>query len=342
MSIPVPDLLAGRRVLIVENIRAMAMDLAQELRRFGCTEPRLAETCEEALRVAVDFHPELVFMDIKLTHNDDGFDAANRLAELHDIAVIFLSTHSDEDDLRHALAASSFGYVAKPFNPDKIAAAVEHALDPGRRGAEAKLELADLVVTDVVTGAGNRRKVERALRHEWHRCAREGHPLALLMVNLDHFREFNTRSGHASGDACLTEVAAALRAHCIRERDVVARWHGAQFAALLPATDTLGANHVAGSILEAARHLQAAHDANPALTASIGVASIDPSMEESAASLLEKAERALNAAKEQGGNRIVAGRIIRAPQEPPTLRSWLRALWTSKPKASGASQRRFG
>lgn len=329
-------------MLIVESIRSTAMDLAQELRHFGCTEPRFAETCEEALRVAADCRPELVFMDIKLEHNDDGFDAANRLAELHEAAFVFLSTHSDEDDLKDALSASTFGYVGRPFHPDNIRDAVERALDPRHRGTEARLRLTDLVVTDVVTGAGNRRMVERSLHHEWRRCARDEAPLALLMVNLDRFAEFNARHGHASGDACLAEVAAALKAHCIRPRDVVARWDGPEFAALLPATDILGAKCVADNILDAVRHLQAACDASPPVSASIGVASINPSLNESRDSLVQKAMCALNLAKEHGGNHVVAGGISRASRERPTLRSWLRSLWSKEPEKTGASRRRFG
>lgn len=331
-----------RRILVVEPTRATSVDLVSALEDLGGNDCTVTTSCEDALQKVPEVAPDLVFMDIHLAHRDDGFDAAHRVALLHECAVIFLSTHSDEEDLQHALRGSPFGYIAKPFEPRKIREAMETALANHAAGVASVKELAELAVTDELTGAGNLRKLQRSLRHEWQRCAREETPLAALMVNLDNFRDFNASHGHAAGDACLRTVAGAMQAHCIRSRDTVARWNGAEFVALLPATHAPGATHVGNRIIEAVRDFAAGRENSPdspPLTASVGVAVTIPDDHTAPESLLEKAERALNAAKEQGGDRVIGGPPA-APVPEPERPSGFAALWKSLVGAKSASQAR--
>lgn len=324
---PTPETASGPRILIVEATKAGAVDLAAVLRELGHGNCTIAASCDEALARAAETAPDVVFADIHLAHRDDGFDAAHRIALLHKAAVVFLSTHTDEDDLRHALAGSPFGYVAAPFEPPKVGQAMDAALANQARGAATAKELAELVVTDVLTGVQNRRGLQRALRNEWKRCASEGAPLALLMVNLDRFHTFNIHNGHAAGDDCLIELAGAMKAHCIRRRDLVARWNGVEFAALLPATDSPGIRHVGNRIVEAVRDLMAGRNnspGSPSLTASVGVAVANPEEGGTPEALLEKAGRALNAAKQEGGDRVVGGSAP-APAPPPQFN--LATVW---------------
>lgn len=338
-----PDARRNPHILVVEPVKATAVDLVEALRSLGCDDCIIAGSCDEALEKVAATSPGIVFMDIHLTSRDDGFDAAYRVAELHESAVIFLSTHSDEEDLCHALESSPFSYVGKPFEPQKIRQAMDAALAKHGAGQATSKELAELVVTDVLTGAGNRRMLQRSLRHEWHRCAREGSPLAVVMVNLDHFHEFNTRHGHAAGDECLQAVVGAMQAHCIRTRDIVARWTGVEFVALLPATHAQGARHVGQRIVDAVRDFAAGrknYDASPSLTASVGVAVCIPEEDTPPESLLEKAQRALNAAREQGGDRVIGGASSSpAPAAPSPLASLWQMLTGTKPAKESRGRR---
>lgn len=336
-----PQTACRHRILVVEPTKATAVDLVAALEHLGHKDCAVAASCEEALQKVLETAPEIVFMDIHLAHHDDGFDAAHRIALLHESALIFLSTHSDEEDLQHALEGSPFGYVAKPFEPPAIRQAMETALANRAAGSATVKELSELVVTDALTGAGNRRKLHRSLRHEWQRCAREDTPLAALMVNLDRFRDFNASHGHAAGDECLQAVAGAMQAHCIRARDTVARWNGAQFVALLPATHAQGARHVGNRIIEAMRDFAAGRTKAPdslPVSASVGVAVTIPDDQTSPESLLEKAERALNAAREQGGDRVIGGST--APMPSPERPSGFAALWKSLGGSKSASEAR--
>ncbi len=333
------------RILIVEATKAAAVDLATVLRELGHGNCTIAASCDEALAKAAEIAPDVVFVDIHLAHHDDGFDAAHRIALMHNkAAVVFLSTRTDEDDLRHALADSPFGYVAASFEASSLRQAMDAALANRARGAATAKELAELVVTDVLTGVQNRRGLQRSIRHEWRRCASEGAPLTLLMVNLDRFHTFNIHNGNAAGDECLIDLAGAMKAHCIRRRDRVARWNDVEFAALLPATDSPGARHVGNRIVEAVRDLMAGRAISPdspALTASVGVAAANPEEGGTPEALLEKAKHALNTAKQEGGDRVVGGS---APAPAPAPRFNLATVWNlllgRRPAADTRGQRR--
>lgn len=321
-----PEAFRELRILIVEATKAAAVDLAADLRELGHDNCTVAASCEEALAKVAEIAPDVVFVDIHLAQRDDGFDAAHRIASVHQSAVVFLSTRSDQEDLRQALAGSPFGYVAAPFEPLKVRQAMDAALANCAKGTATANNLADLVVTDVLTDTANKRGLESALRHEWQRCASEGAPLALLMVSLDRFHTFNVHHGHAAGDDCLLALAGAMKAHCIRRRDFIGRWTGAEFAALLPATDSPGVRHVGNRIVEAVRDLMAGRNTSPdspSLTASVGAAVANPEEGGTPEALLEKVQRALNAAKQEGGDRVVGG----SPPPAPPPRFDLATLW---------------
>jgi len=95
------------------------------------------------------------------------------------------------------------------------------------------------------------------------RARRSGDPLALLLIDVDHFKRYNDRYGHQMGDECLVRVAQALRTACRRPADVVARYGGEEFMLLLPQTPRFGAECVAAAALAAVQSLDIPHDASP-------------------------------------------------------------------------------
>lgn len=297
---------ARPRILIVEDEAITAMDLAGELRHLGYEVCGTEDTADGALAAVSAEKPDLVLMDIRLGDNGDGVDAARRIREFHDTAFVFLTAHSDEETLSRALAVSPYGYIVKPFRARELKVAVELALS---KHAHEKAELekvSELVATDPLTGLGNRRHFDRTLATEWDRAAREKSSLAVLMIDIDHFKAFNDTRGHAAGDECLKAVAQALRRHCARPGDQVCRWGGEEFAAILPGTDAEGAAHVACELVDGVRRLSLPHgesDASPVVTVSAGSAAAVPSEDASFAALVEKADTALYAAKKAGRNR---------------------------------------
>ncbi len=159
---------------------------------------------------------------------------------------------------------------------------------------------------DELTGVANRRGMLAALGRAFARAARSGHPLALLMVDIDHFKDVNDRHGHAEGDAALVRVARLL-VDGVRLGDTVARWGGEEFCVLLPRCDEEGALHLAERLRAAV-----AASGEPAVTISVGVALVEPARETPSQALV-RADRALYKAKRDGRDRVVVSTTQPAP-----------------------------
>jgi diguanylate cyclase (GGDEF)-like protein len=170
--------------------------------------------------------------------------------------------------------------------------------------------------TDGLTDLANRRTFEEALATEISRAGRFGGPLALVLADLDDFKQVNDRYGHQAGDDVLRGFADVLR-ETVREIDLAARYGGEEFAVLLPQTDLAGAEHVAERLRAAlaARSLHVHPEGRIALTASFGVACFPQA--ETPAALFAAADEALYRAKSAGKNRVVcadAGETVAAAE----------------------------
>ncbi|QBA14964.1 GGDEF domain-containing protein [Xanthomonas oryzae pv. oryzae] len=159
-------------------------------------------------------------------------------------------------------------------------------------------------IRDALTGLYNRRYLEESLSHELARCARRGLPLSVLMLDVDHFKQFNDSQGHAGGDLLLAAVGELLLTR-LRTEDVACRYGGEEFTVLLPEADGEEALRVAEQIRGYIAALAVSDEARalPKVTASIGVASF-PADGEQGASLIQKADAALYRAKHRGRNRV--------------------------------------
>ena len=178
--------------------------------------------------------------------------------------------------------------------------------------------LETLAIEDGLTGLANRRRFDERLLEEWGRAYRERTSLALLMIDIDHFKAFNDTYGHPAGDECLHTVAGILADEALRSSDLAARYGGEEFAILLPNTDATGCARLGERIRRALHAARIIHDHNPPgfVTASIGGAVCRPAFERSAgpASLIEAADHALYSAKDGGRDRIVmTGEVIDLP-----------------------------
>lgn len=168
----------------------------------------------------------------------------------------------------------------------------------------AENELAGQAATDGLTGLPNRRQLEKVLASEWARAQRSGDLLAVLMVDVDHFRRFNERHGHLGGDQALRLVAKCIADSIHRHTDFAARYGGEEFLVLLPATDRQGALNLAENIRRAVMALPPFEPGQQALTVSIGVSSAQVRPLDNSASLIDTADKALYEAKHKGRNRV--------------------------------------
>ena len=171
----------------------------------------------------------------------------------------------------------------------------------------ANQHLDELASLDGLSGLANRRGFDRELEREWQRAAERGEPLALMMIDIDHFKLFNDRYGHVAGDTCLRAVAETLSLVTVESAVIVARYGGEEFALLLPGLDITRVQTLAEEARRTVEDLQITHAESEGgiVTVSIGVESVIPKPGQSSADLVEAADRALYDAKRRGRNMVV-------------------------------------
>jgi diguanylate cyclase (GGDEF)-like protein len=170
------------------------------------------------------------------------------------------------------------------------------------------LQLAELSISDSLTGLANRRHFDEVLAEEWNRSLRQGYSMAVLMIDADYFKAYNDCYGHQAGDRCLQTIAATIKAHVHRPGDLTARYGGEEFCVVLSECPLEGAQNVAREIHQAIETLNLPHQNSvyARITVSIGVAATIPAHNQSALELLKKADLALYRAKADGRNQVAA------------------------------------
>lgn len=215
------------------------------------------------------------------------------------------------------IAAGNYNIELPPSGSDelgRLGAAVQqfHAVAVSASMREEKLQalnsqLAELSISDPLTGLANRRRFDALLSEEWSRSLRHGHSMAILMIDADYFKAFNDCYGHQAGDQCLQTVADVIKARVHRPGDLAARYGGEEFCVVLTECTLDGATQVASEIHRAIEQLDLPHleSIYGHITVSIGVASTIPVPGQSAAELLKQADLALYEAKAAGRNKVM-------------------------------------
>lgn len=183
--------------------------------------------------------------------------------------------------------------------------------------AKTEAQLNDLARVDGLTGIANRRRFDERLAQEWRRAYRNHQSIALLMVDVDHFKPFNDTYGHWTGDDLLIQIAQTISGAVQRPGDLVARYGGEEFSVILPETEHEGARWIAERILHAVRELSFKDSTGQVLpiTVSIGACAMRPTPGHQVADLIRWADAALYEAKDRGRNRV-----FMAPETPRVLR----------------------
>lgn len=291
------------RVLVVDdapsNLHILCRGLGKE---FQC------ETASNGLaaleKIKAD-PPDLVLLDI-LMPGMDGYEVCRRLKAdkaTRSIPVIFLTALDDADEEAKGLELGAVDYVTKPFRIPIVQARVRNHVEMKRH----RDLLERHALLDALTGIPNRRNFDDALVKEWRRSWRNGSSLALIIADIDYFKDYNDHYGHRAGDICLRQVAQTIAATVRRPSDIVARYGGEEFAVILPSTDVEGALVVAHSIQDAVNGLNLPHTCSAVgdcLTVSQGVAAIIPDPNGEPHDLIEAADKALYKAKKAGRNRL--------------------------------------
>lgn len=184
---------------------------------------------------------------------------------------------------------------------------------------EVNHQLEVLSVTDALTRLANRRRFDAVWLDEWQRALRQATPLAVIMLDVDHFKAYNDHYGHQQGDECLRRVGEVLLTTVRRAGELVARYGGEEFVVVLPGTSVIHAMAVAESIranIQAAGIAHAHSGVAAVVTVSLGVAVGIPTQGDVRDALVHAADAALYRAKDQGRNRVVLSDIDRGKGTP--------------------------
>ena len=305
------DSLDAPHVLVVDDSAVLRAVVCAGLEGAGAR-VTTASDGEEALALAAADPPDVILLDIEMP-GLSGFDVLGLLQEDPVLAVapvVFLTGRASTEDLVEALEQGAHDYLQKPFEPTELIARVHAALRVKALQDTLRIRAAELDLvsrTDLLTGLPNRLDLEQVLRSTHANSARHGHEATVLVVDIDHFKQVNDRFGHEAGDRVLGEVAGRLRS-AARAGDVVGRWGGEEFLAVLPMTSGPAGRTVADKLRAAVAARPIALGAaghSVAVTVSIGAATgIGSGMED----LVRRADAALYLAKAAGRDRVeVAG-----------------------------------
>jgi diguanylate cyclase (GGDEF)-like protein len=169
------------------------------------------------------------------------------------VPVLFLSGRTSTDDIVEAFRLGAHDHIAKPFRGKELRARVAAAIQLKRRHDELRQEnvkLDSASRTDVLTGLGNRRKLEADIHALTGMARRHDQPFSVALVDVDHFKAVNDTYGHSVGDEVLRAIADRLQ-EALRVEDVAGRWGGEEFLFLLPMTDLAGATVVGERLRQA-------------------------------------------------------------------------------------------
>jgi diguanylate cyclase (GGDEF)-like protein len=265
-----------------------------------------ATSGEEAIRVALTVFPDLILLDV-LMPGIDGYEVCCRLKAdplMADVPIIFTTGLGDQEAEVRGLSLGAIDYITKPISPVIVRARVRNHIELKHM----RDELAELAVTDALTGLSNRRRLEQMLKLETTRLARTADWLTVIMLDIDFFKQFNDTYGHPAGDRCIAMVAAALNRAVRRAANLTARYGGEEFACVLPGVEHEEAMVVAHSIRDQVHSLGIPHvrpAAGAYVTVSVGVATANCMPGMAPELWIKAADRQLYSAKASGRNNVV-------------------------------------
>ncbi len=293
-----------------------------------------ADSGLEALEKTLEEDFALILMDVQMPEMS-GYETAellrgSRRTKL--IPIIFVTANSREDNnIFKGYESGAVDYLFKPINPLILMSKIRVFLDLYRQkqilesqaveldikikelqNLQHELEIKNcklekLTMEDGLTSLGNRRCLDNNLESEWHRGLRSSQPLSAVMIDIDHFKLYNDTYGHPEGDICLKRVASALKSTLMRQSDIITRYGGEEFVAILPDTEIEGAIQVAQRMLEAVSSLNISHSSSLTVdhvTVSLGVSTVIPVAGSIPEFLIKAADKALYCAKDGGRNRL--------------------------------------
>ena len=303
------------KILVIDDSGSQRLFLKAYLGKLGHA-VTTASDGSEGINVFSSVDPDIVLLDVMMP-GIDGYETARVIRAGSDawVPIIFLSGLNETSDIEAGIDAGGDDYIAKPFDPKVLEAKIRSMtriaqmrralVERGEELKAANAALMRLIDVDGLTGIANRRRLDRKLIEEVGRCGRNAEPLAVVLIDIDHFKRFNDTHGHLAGDECLKKVAKVLEESTMRPADLVARYGGEEFCVVLPETGMDGALKVADRLRRTVEEAQIEiQDGLVKVTASFGVMAAVPGRNAQIEEWLRQADLALYEAKQGGRNRV--------------------------------------
>lgn len=297
---------ADKQTVLVVDDAISNIKMLGEILRADC-DIVFATNGKAALQQATRTLPDLILLDVVMP-DMDGYQVCQHLKQnlaTNHIPVIFITALDSIEDEEKGLEVGAIDYIAKPFHPPIVTMRVRNHLELVRHRKRLKM----LSTTDGLTGIANRRRFDEMLHKEWHRALREQEFISILLIDVDHFKQYNDHYGHLKGDECLKLIANIFQSSIKRETDFLARFGGEEFSVILPNTDLKGAEAFALQLMKNIQDAEIPHEGNGSfgkITTSIGLTSLLPNNNITLSDALSFTDGCLYEAKNAGRNTCIS------------------------------------
>ncbi len=292
------------KILIIDD-DAGVRDSMQEFIKDSGYDIYTASSAEEALELLKSEIVDVVITDIILT-GMDGLELTDLIKHNYDIDVIVMTGYSEKFSYEDAITKGASDLVFKPIRYRELMLRLKRVLKERQLSIDrAKMlkTLEKLAITDGLTRLYNLRHFYKQLELEIDRCNRYGHSLALLLLDIDHFKKCNDSYGHLEGDKVLVKLGQAIKL-CLRTMDSAYRYGGEEFTIILPETTGKEANNVAERISASVESERFSTEAGEDFSITISIGVTEYFKEEQLSTFIHRADQAMYKSKAKGRNRI--------------------------------------
>lgn len=294
----------GEHILIVEDDDAIRSSLHECLTKSDYKTFSVS-SAEEAFEIIKSGTIQIVITDILLP-GDDGLQLTSQIKKNYDIDVIVMTGYSENYSYEEAINKGASDLVFKPFRFEELLLRLKRVLKERRLTKERNRilnKLENLAITDGLTKLYNLRHFYHLLEIEIDRCHRYGHPLALMLLDIDNFKVYNDTYGHLEGDKVLVRIGQIIHS-CRRTIDSAFRYGGEEFTVILPETTAQEANNVANRIKSAVEFENFFPEPGNTVNVTISIGVTEYYNKESLSAFIKRADQAMYLSKERGRNAI--------------------------------------
>ncbi len=291
-------------ILIVDDDAAIRESMQEflELEEFKVLS---VSNAEEAINFLKKNQVDIVLTDI-IMFEMDGLDLTNLIKKEYDTDVVIMTGYTSEHSYEQAISRGASDFLFKPVRFEELSLRLKRVLKErqlSNERSEMLQELKKLAITDGLTGLFNSRHFYKQLDIEVDRIKRYKHSISILIIDIDHFKDFNDSFGHMEGDKVLIKLGALIKS-CLRRMDTAYRYGGEEFTVILPETNNADAIIVAERIRKTIATETFIPSSGEKIAITVSIGSTEYQHEERISTFVQRADKALYVSKDLGRNRV--------------------------------------